>query len=146
MDSRHAIVLFDGVCNLCNRSVRFIVKRDPAGRFKFAPLQSEVAKKFLGDDAQADDLGTLILLEDGVTYRRSSAILRIARGLRFPWPLAYYAFIWVPRFIRDALYNALARRRYQWFGRMDACPAPSAELSGRFIVDSMNPPRPCTTA
>ena len=113
-----AVVMFDGVCNLCNGIVRFISARDPRARFRFAPLESPAAD-------------TLVLVEEGRTFTRSTAALRIARRLRFPWPLAY-ALIIVPTPIRDALYDFVARHRYQWFGRKDdACridSPPTAQL------------------
>lgn len=129
----HPVVLFDGVCNFCEGSVRFIIDRDPKGRFRFASLQSEAGKQFAeehgGDTSQ---LNTMMLIQDGTLYKRSSAALRIARGLRFPWPLAW-AFIIVPPFIRNAVYNIIARNRYKWFGQKDACMIPTPEIRERFL-------------
>ena len=123
------IVFFDGVCNLCNGAVRFILARDPAGRFRFAPLQSQAAERFLGDDRPAE---SIILLEGGKTHTKSTAVLRIARGLRFPWPMLY-GFVAVPRPWRDWIYNWVARHRYAWFGKREFCMVPSPELRRRFM-------------
>ena len=100
-----AVVRFDGACNLCNGTVRFIAARDPHAHFQFAPLDSPAG-------------GSLVLCDEGRTFTRSTAALRIARRLRFPWSLAY-ALIAVPAPIRDAFYDFVATRRYRWFGRQD---------------------------
>jgi predicted DCC family thiol-disulfide oxidoreductase YuxK len=128
-----AVVLFDGVCNLCNGSVRFIIERDPRARFQFAPLQSPVADRLIGarvDRASLPD--SIVLVDDGRLYVRSSAALRIARGLRFPWPLAW-VFIVVPRPLRDWVYDLIARHRYAWFGRRDECMVPTPQIKDRFL-------------
>jgi predicted DCC family thiol-disulfide oxidoreductase YuxK len=122
-------VLFDGVCNLCNGAVRFILARDPAARFQFASLQSEAARRLLGENAPEE---TIVLREGGKIYSQSTAALRIARELRFPWPLLY-AFIVVPRPLRDAIYDWVARHRYQWFGKREVCMVPMPEVRGRFL-------------
>ena len=127
------MLLFDGVCNLCNASVRFIVERDPAGRFQFAPLQSDAAGRLLGKAPQPLP-DTFVLVEDGRFFTGSTAALRVARGLRFPWPLAY-VFVAVPRPVRDWVYDAVARNRYRWFGRRDVCMVPTTELRSRFLND-----------
>jgi predicted DCC family thiol-disulfide oxidoreductase YuxK len=129
MRSPQHVVLFDGVCNLCNGAVRFILARDPAGRFRFASLQSEAARRLLRDDGRAE---TIVLLEAGKTYTKSTAALRIARGLRFPWPLLY-AFVAVPRPLRDLVYDWVARHRYRWFGKRETCLLPTPEVRGRFV-------------
>lgn len=128
-----ATILFDGVCNLCNGFVRFVVPRDPAGRFRFAALQSPAAAAALRDAGVVLPLpDSVVLIEDGRVYVRSAAALRIARGLRFPWPLAY-AGIAVPRFIRDRIYDAIAANRYRWFGRRESCMIPTPDLARRFL-------------
>lgn len=113
------VVLFDGVCNLCNGLVQFIIRRDPHARFKFAPMTSF-----------ADD--TMVLVEHGRRFVRSDAVLRIARQLRAPWPLLF-VFIVVPRPLRDWAYDVVARRRYRWFGRRETCMVPTPELGARFL-------------
>ncbi len=130
----HLLVLFDGVCNLCNGAVRFIIKRDRHARFRFAALQSDAARMLLasiGVDASTLP-DSVILVEDGAVFTRSAAALRIARRLRFPWPLTFGLII-VPRPLRDWLYDAVARRRYRWFGRREACMLPDESLRARFL-------------
>jgi predicted DCC family thiol-disulfide oxidoreductase YuxK len=128
-------VLFDGVCNLCNDLVRFVIARDPARRFRFAPLQSDAAQRLIqeaGGGIAATDSLVLIEAENAQLYVRSAAALRIARRLRWPWPLLYL-FIVVPRPVRDWVYDVVARHRYQWFGKRDVCMTPTAETTGRFL-------------
>jgi predicted DCC family thiol-disulfide oxidoreductase YuxK len=127
------VLLFDGVCTLCNGFVRFVIERDPAGRFQFAPLQSAAAARLLGATARPLP-DSLVLLEDGRLFTRSTAALRVARGLPFPWPLAY-VFVAVPRPVRDWVYDVIARHRYRWFGRRDVCMVPTPELRSRFLND-----------
>ena len=130
-----AVILFDGVCNLCNGFVQFVIARDPSARFRFAPLQSAAAAGILREAGVTAPLpDSVVLVEDGRVYVRSDAALRIARGLRFPWPLAYACRL-VPRFIRDRLYDAVAARRYRWFGRRDVCMMPTPERRARFLTD-----------
>jgi predicted DCC family thiol-disulfide oxidoreductase YuxK len=132
-DAQHPVVLFDGVCNLCNATVVFVIERDAAGRFRFASLQSDAARTLLaGVDAPADLPDSIVLIEGDRLYTQSSAILRIAKGLRFPWPLLY-AFMIIPRPLRDWLYSLIAARRYGWFGKRDSCMVPTAELRQRFL-------------
>jgi len=129
----HAIVLFDGVCNLCNGTVNFIIDHDPAGYFRFAPLQSTVAETYLTDaDGRDRNLGTIVLVEEGETYVRSTAALRIARRLSGPWSLLSLALV-VPRPLRDAVYNVIAANRYDWFGQRDQCRMPTPGLRDRFL-------------
>jgi predicted DCC family thiol-disulfide oxidoreductase YuxK len=123
------IVLFDGVCNLCNAAVRFILARDPTGRFRFASLQSGTARRLLGGQPPSE---SMVLLEEGKSYIKSAAALRIARGLSFPWPVLY-AFIAVPTPIRNLIYDWVARHRYRWFGKRETCMVPTAEFRERFI-------------
>lgn len=128
-----AIVFFDGVCNLCNGAVNFIIDRDPEGYFRFAPLQSDVAQSHLNEESQSiRDGDTIVLLEGGQTYVRSTAALRIARHLSGPWPLLFLAII-IPRPVRDAVYKIIANNRYDWFGRRDRCRMPTPELKDRFL-------------
>lgn len=131
----HPVVLFDGVCNLCNGAVQFIVDRDPAARFHFASLQSQRAAELLrahGREPPEGDPESVLLLEDGRVYERSTAALRIARRLSGGWPL-FYAFLIVPRFLRDAVYSLIARYRYRWFGKSEQCRVPTPELRARFL-------------
>ena len=128
------LVLFDGVCNLCNSSVQFIIARDPSARFRFAPLQSRSARTLIEQSGIRAPLpDSLLLIERGHAYLRSTAALRIARRLRFPWPLLY-VLIAVPRPLRDCIYDFIARRRYRWFGTRDSCMVPTPELRERFLT------------
>jgi predicted DCC family thiol-disulfide oxidoreductase YuxK len=126
-----SVILFDGVCNLCNGFVQFVIVRDPDGRFQFGPLQSEAAQHLLASAPPAPG-ESFVLIEDGRVFRRSTAALRILRHLRFPWPLSYAAIL-VPRPLRDAVYDVVARNRYRWFGRRDACMVPTPEVHKRFL-------------
>jgi predicted DCC family thiol-disulfide oxidoreductase YuxK len=129
----HAVVLFDGVCNLCNRTVQFIIARDPAAHFRFAALESEAARRLLGETQVGNTLpDSVVLIEDGRVYTRSTAALRIVRRLVFPWPLIY-ALMVVPRPLRDMVYDLIARHRYWWFGKRDACMVPTPEIRARFL-------------
>lgn len=132
-----AVILFDGVCNLCNSSINFIIDRDRAGRFKFAALQSPEAAPYVArcDRKAADEsdlLQSILLVENGTCYAKSTAALRIARRLDGAWPLLY-GFIVIPRFARDFVYDWIARNRYKWFGKQDACRLPTPELRQRFL-------------
>jgi predicted DCC family thiol-disulfide oxidoreductase YuxK len=127
------VILFDGVCNLCNGFVTFVIARDPAGRFRFGPLQSAASRRLLGSiDSDAEWPDSLVLVENGRAWSRSTAALRVARRLKFPWPMAY-VFILVPRPLRDWIYDRVARHRYQWFGRRAVCMVPTPDLRARFI-------------
>jgi predicted DCC family thiol-disulfide oxidoreductase YuxK len=128
-----SIILFDGVCNFCNASVNYVIKHDTQDRFRFAPLQSDTGKKLL-EQFQEDTAatGSVILIENNKLYKRSTAILRIAKRLGGAYPLLY-GFMIVPRFLRDALYNFIAWNRYKWFGKKDSCMIPTEEVKRKFI-------------
>jgi len=129
-----AVVLFDGVCNLCNGAVNFIIDRDPGSHFRFAALQSEQAAALLAPLGRVPEVEpqSFILVEDGKVYERSSAALRIARRMRGGWKLLY-AFMVVPRPLRDAVYRLVARNRYRMFGKAESCRMPTPELRARFL-------------
>lgn len=128
-----AIVLYDGECGFCTRAVLFIYKRDPRGRFRFASLQSEKGRELLRANGLSEaGLETLVLIDEESAWLRSTAALRIARGLRSGWPLLY-GFMAVPRALRDGLYDAFAKRRHRWFGREDHCAMPPPELRRRIL-------------
>ncbi len=133
--TRPAIVLFDGVCNLCHGAVQFILDRDPEGRFHFASLQSERGQALLrehGVTPTTGDPDTIYLLDEGRLFDRSTAALRIARRLTFPWWLGAAGLV-VPRFVRDVAYRFVARNRYRWFGRTESCRIPTPELRARML-------------
>jgi predicted DCC family thiol-disulfide oxidoreductase YuxK len=127
------ILLFDGVCNLCNGLVLFIIKKDPAGKFKFASLQSEKGQKWLMRIGLVkNEFESFIFIQDDKYYLKSTAALKMLRHLGGVWKLLY-VFILVPRPIRDFLYDLIARSRYRIFGKKDVCMIPTPELSERFL-------------
>jgi predicted DCC family thiol-disulfide oxidoreductase YuxK len=128
-----SVILFDGVCHLCNSSVNFIIRRDPRAHFKFAPLQSPTGQAFLRrHHLSLDRLDTFVLIERGRAYIRSTAALRVARQLSGLWPVAYLLVV-VPRPIRDVVYKVIAQNRYKWFGKREECMIPTAEVRERFL-------------
>lgn len=128
-----AIVLFDGVCNLCSGSVQFILKRDPKKLFQFASLQSPAARKLLeGSSLDPSRLDTLILIENGKPYIQSDAVLRIAQNLSAPWP-AFAIFRILPKFLRDFLYRLVVKNRYRIFGKKEVCWVPDSAWKARFL-------------
>lgn len=134
-ETQHPVVIFDGVCELCNASVDFILKWEKRAELRFTANQNPPGRLLLesyGEDADA--VSTLFLVQDGKLYRRSTAALRVARMLRFPWNLLY-GFIIVPAFIRDFFYKLIARNRYRWFGKKDTCRIPTQEEVARFLLE-----------
>lgn len=128
-----AIVLFDGVCNFCNGSVNFIIEHDKANYFKFAPLQSEIGQNLLEKHGiDKNEIDSVILIEDEMSYMYSTAALRIARKLDGIWS-SFYIFRFVPSFIRDFAYKLFAKYRYKLFGKQDACMLPTPEIRARFL-------------
>jgi predicted DCC family thiol-disulfide oxidoreductase YuxK len=129
-----ATVLFDGACNLCNGSVRFIIANDPAGHFRFASLQSPQGAAALARVGwSAKGLDSIVLIDGDRVYRRSDAALRIAAELRAPWGLAR-ALLAIPAEIRDGIYDWVATHRYEVFGRRDLCALPDPGLADRFLT------------
>jgi predicted DCC family thiol-disulfide oxidoreductase YuxK len=124
------IVFFDGYCLLCQASVQFIIQRDPSGLFQFAPLQEELANKLLAPLPESG-VSSVILWEEGKISYRSTAALRIVKKLRGVWPLLYVLTI-VPVFIRDGIYNWVAKNRYKWWGKSSKCLIPKPEWKERF--------------
>lgn len=129
----HPVIFFDGVCNLCNTSVQFIIKLDKKALFRFSSLQSEYAQSVLPLTlSDTGNLQSLVLKSQGKFLTKSSAVLGIVKHLSSPWSLMY-VFILIPKFIRDGLYILIAKNRYKWFGRRDECMIPSEDLNSRFI-------------
>jgi predicted DCC family thiol-disulfide oxidoreductase YuxK len=126
-----AVIYFDGVCGLCNRFVDFVLARDVKRRFRFAPLQGSTATRRFGA-AGAVDPATILLEEDGAVYERSTAALRIIARLGGIWKVAALLRL-VPRPIRDAVYDWVARNRYAWFGKRDTCRLPTHEERAAFL-------------
>ena len=129
----HSIILFDGVCNLCNVAVNFVIKRDPGNVFKFAPLQEKQGALLLKTHAIGiQKLDSIVLIENGNVYTKSSAALRIAKNMSNLWPL-FFVLLIIPRFIRDGVYDFIAKNRYKWFGEKEQCMIPTPGLREKFL-------------
>lgn len=126
------IVLFDGECHFCDASVQFILARDRKAAFQFAALQSEAGQALLKEFSVPSDVNSLVLIEGSYYYTKSTAALKIAKQLDGLWKLLYGAIL-IPRPIRDGLYRYIAKNRYKWFGKKEACRLPSAEQRERFL-------------
>lgn len=131
--NKNPIILFDGVCNFCNNAVNFVIKRNSKANIMFAPLQSEAGQEFVKQyHLPPDDMKSFIFIENETVYSRSTAALKVCRHLRGLWPLCY-GFIIVPKFIRDGMYNWIAKNRYKWFGVRNECMIPTPDVKARFI-------------
>lgn len=126
------IVLYDGVCHLCQHSVQFIIRHDKKNKFKFASLQSEFAQKRLSDNHFNNSQETIFLIKGGRHFTKSDAALEIAKHLAGAWPLLY-VFKIIPRFLRDGVYTFISKHRYRWFGKSDSCMIPTADTSAKFL-------------
>jgi len=127
------IVLFDGVCNLCNGTVQCIIKNDSKQRFRFAALQSDKAKTLLeANGIQNSVIDSVVLVVDGRAWVKSDAVLQISRRLGGLWPICYVGVV-IPRRLRDSLYDFVAKNQYQWFGKEQSCWLPTPELRQRFL-------------
>lgn len=134
--STDRVVLFDGVCNLCNGVVQFLIDHDPKAKLRFASLQSEAGRKLLlehGMKAPEGDPDSIVFVVGGRAYAHSTAVLRIALALGGLWSVLAVGYV-LPRFLRDALYRFIARHRYSWFGREESCRVPTPELRARFLA------------
>lgn len=137
MRTEKKIILFDGVCNLCNGAVQFVIKRDKNDVFRFAPLQSEVGKK-LADERKIDTakVDSIILIEPQLAYyTKSDAALKITRSLTGLWPMMT-VFLGLPSGIRDWVYDWIAKNRYRWFGKQEECMIPTPEIKNKFLAFS----------
>ena len=129
----HPIILFDGVCNLCNGFVQFVIRNDKKNKFRFGSLQSDGAKKILEPfQFPIDELKTIVLVEEGKIYVRSRAVIRIASHLNGAWKLSAILYIF-PSFLSDAVYNLVSKYRYKIFGKRESCMIPTADLKSRFL-------------
>ena len=127
------IILFDGVCNLCNSAVQFIIRHDKKNIFMFTSLQSEVGQKLLAQyNLPLDELNSFILIENNKAYTRSTGALKVAKKLNGIFPMLY-SFIIIPKIFRDSIYDLVARNRYKWFGKKDECMIPTPQLKARFL-------------
>jgi len=130
---KHDIILFDGVCNLCNGAVTFIIKRDPKNNFKFAALQSDTGKELLvKHQINPQETDSIVLVRGDYAFAKASAALRIAQKMSGGWPLLY-GFKIIPKFISSAVYDFIARNRYRWFGKQESCMIPTPELRSKFL-------------
>ena len=132
-NDQKSILLFDGICNLCNASVQFILKRDTGEQFLFASLQSDAAKNILLQyNLKNYSLNSLVLIQDGKVFQKSTAVLMVCQKLDWPWKL-FYIGRFLPKTMRDHLYDFVAKRRYQWFGKKDRCVMMMPKYKNRFI-------------
>ena len=129
-----SFILFDGVCNFCNSAVNFTLKRNAKADIFFAPMQSAAGQKLLVQyHLPVSDMESFVFIENDKAYNRSTAALKVCRHLRGLWPLSY-VFIIVPKFIRDGIYNWIAKNRYKWFGQKQECMIPTPEVKARFLI------------
>ena len=135
LESQKHLILFDGVCNLCNASVNFVIDRDKNKKFEFLALQSRAAISVLARyDISDSSMAGIVLVKNDQIYRKSKAILHIAKDLSGLWPLLW-GFVILPLGLRDWVYDFIADRRYHWFGKSDQCRVPSANLRERFVEE-----------
>jgi predicted DCC family thiol-disulfide oxidoreductase YuxK len=133
MNENKDIVLFDGVCNLCNAAILFIIKRDKNDRFRFAPLESEVGKELLAKyQIDPSKINSIVLVSGDSAFAKAGAALRISKHLTGLWPLLYSLII-IPSLISDTVYDFIARNRYKWFGKKESCMIPTPELKSKFL-------------
>ena len=126
-------ILFDGVCNFCNGAVNFTIKRDKKRTLKFAPLQSDAGQQLLRQfNLSTNQFNSFVFIEKGVVYTQSTAALKVSKYLTTFWPLLQ-GFIIVPAFIRDGIYNFIAKNRYKWFGKKEQCMMPTTAIRERFL-------------
>lgn len=131
MATEKGVILFDGVCNLCNQSIQLIIKRDKQDYFRFAALDSDYGRMLVAKYQVTAD--SIVLIEKEQAYTQSDAALRIARRLSGLYPLLYAAMV-IPKFVRDRVYRLIARNRYRWFGKRQSCWLPSPQLSKKFLA------------
>lgn len=129
----HSIILFDGVCNLCNAAIQFVIKHDKQKHFKFAALQSNAGQQLLKQyQLPSQNFNSFVLIQNEKAYTKSTAALMVSKQLAGITKLLY-GFIIVPPLIRNAVYNFIAKNRYKWFGKKDSCMLPTPELLARFL-------------
>jgi predicted DCC family thiol-disulfide oxidoreductase YuxK len=132
-NTKHKVILFDGVCNLCNSSVTLVIKNDKAGVFRFAALQSEIGAALIAKfDVDTSKTDSILLIDQDKIYAKSTAALKIAKELSGAYPLLY-GFMIIPNFIRNWVYDFIAKHRYKWFGKTDMCMIPTPELKNKFL-------------
>ena len=135
IDLPHPIILFDGVCNFCNAGINFIINQDRKKVFRFAALQSEAGQKLLQQyNLPKEDFDSFVLIDEDSAYQSSTAGLRLYNKLSWYWKWTQVFWI-VPKFIRDGVYNIIAKNRYKWFGKKESCMVPNQEIKDRFIYN-----------
>ena len=131
--NENPIILFDGICNFCDGAINFVLKQDKKGVFRFAPLQSEAGQKILQQyKLPIKDFESFVFIDDGKIYKKSAASLKVMNKL--PWYWKGLQIFWIiPGFIRNAIYDFIAKNRYKWFGKKDSCMIPSPKIRSRFL-------------
>lgn len=133
MENKKQIILFDGVCNLCDSFVQFVIKRDKKNKFLFSSLQSDQGEKLLKEyNYNPDNFFSVILIHQNKSYSESTAALKVLVQLGAIWKAAYLLFI-IPKYFRDIVYKWIAKNRYQWFGKRDTCMMPTQDLKHKFL-------------
>lgn len=131
--NNHPVILFDGVCNFCNAGVNFIIRQDKKKVFRFSALQSTTGQKLLEVfKLPKEGFDSFVLIDNGKAYKKSTAGLRVYNKLAWYWKWTQLAWI-VPKFIRDAVYDFIARNRYKWFGKKEECMVPTPDVKSRFL-------------
>ena len=126
------IILFDGMCNFCDKSVQFIIKRDPGAYYKFASLQSEIGQELIKQHHIPIHIDSFILIDNHTWYSKSSAALRVCKNLNGLWNI-FYVLLIIPKPIRNFFYHIIANNRYKWFGQKDSCTLPTPDIRKRFL-------------
>ena len=135
MTAYKSIIFFDGVCNLCNASIDFVIQRDKKNHFLVGALQEDLSRKILSNfEVKEDYLDSLVFLEKGKIFYKSTAALKICRNLSVFWP-AFYPLILIPKFLRDPIYDWIGSNRYRWFGKKDTCRLPTPEEKAKFLSE-----------
>ena len=133
-DHTFNVILFDGVCNFCNNSINFAIKRDKKNQLKFAAMQSTAGIQLMEQyGLPVKDMQSFVFIENGVAHNRSTAALNVCKYLNAGWSLLF-VFIIVPKFFRDGVYNFIAKNRYKWFGKQNECMVPTAAIRSKFLV------------
>ena len=133
-DHTFNVILFDGVCNFCNNSINFAIKRDKKNQLKFAAMQSTAGIQLMEQyGLPVKDMQSFVFIENGVAHNRSTAALNVCKYLNAGWPLLF-VFIIVPKFFRDGVYNFIAKNRYKWFGKQNECMVPTAAIRSKFLM------------
>ncbi len=133
IQDRHPIIFFDGICNLCNHFIRWVMDHDPTGIHHVASLQGETGQRLIGAQAANSLTWSMVLVDEEGQHRKSKAVFKILFNLGGGWKLLACSLSWIPRTISDTVYDFIARNRYRWFGQRDSCRVPTPEERGRFL-------------